>query len=117
VKGPTPRRLRQYAAKCLGLKSYLQSPGDGRSEARIPASALLWALLMGQWLRRFSFAGVEALVRSPARPALGVSRRFGDDALGYFTERLDPEETRRAATTSPAGRQLGCWKPRRNFLA
>jgi hypothetical protein len=100
VKGPTPRRLRQYAAKCLGLKSYLQSPGDGRSEARIPASALLWALLMGQWLRRFSFAGIEALVRSPARPALGVSRRFGDDALGYFTERLAPAVTRAAALTA-----------------
>lgn len=97
MKGPSPRRLRQYAAQGLRLKSYLRSPGDSRSQPRLPASALLWALLMGQWLRRSSFAAIEALVRSPARSALRVSRRFGDDALGYFTERLNPTTTRLAA--------------------
>jgi hypothetical protein len=100
VNGPTPRRLRTYVAKCLGLKSYLQSPGDGRSYARIPASVLVWALLIGPLLRRFSFAGIEALARSSARQALGVSRRFGDDSLSYFTERLDPDSTRAAAITA-----------------
>jgi hypothetical protein len=30
------------------------------------------------------------------RRALRVTRRFGDDALAYFTERLDPSSTRRA---------------------
>jgi len=39
---------------------------------------------------------VEALVRSPARRALGVGRGFGDDALAYFTERLAPGPTRQA---------------------
>lgn len=87
-------------AKCLGLESYLESPGDGRSQARLPARVLVWALLVGQLLRRYSFAGIEALVRSSARPALGVSRRFGDDSLSYFTERLDPAVTRRAAATA-----------------
>ncbi len=43
-----------------------------------------------------SFHAVEALVRSAARPALAVARRFGDDALAYFTERLDPGPTRAA---------------------
>jgi hypothetical protein len=100
VKGPTPRRLRHYVAKCLRLKSYLPSPGDGRSQPRLPAAALLWALLLGRLLRRPSFAGIEALVRSPARRALSISRRFGDDALSYFTERLDPALTRRAAATA-----------------
>jgi hypothetical protein len=100
VKGPTPRRLRHYAAKCLRLKAYLQSPGDGRSQPRIPAAALLWALLLGRLLRRPSFAGIEALVRSPARHALSVSRRFSGDTLGYFTERLDPALTRLAAATA-----------------
>ena len=98
VSGPTPRRLKKYAAQCLRLQSYLQSPGDGRTEPRIPAAPLLWALLMGVVLRRAAFAGIEALVRSRARRALDVSRRFGDDTLGYFTERLDPAVTRRAAT-------------------
>jgi len=35
-------------------------------------------------------------VRSKARRNVGVSRGFGDDALGYFTERLDPAPTRAA---------------------
>jgi hypothetical protein len=36
------------------------------------------------------------LVRSAARRALAVSRSFSDDALDYFTERLDPTCTRAA---------------------
>jgi hypothetical protein len=55
---------------------------------------------MGAWLRRTAFAGIEALVGSRARRALDVSHRFGDDALGYFTERLDPAVTRRATVTA-----------------
>ncbi len=100
MKTPTPRRLGKYVSRCLRLKSYLSSPGDGRLRPQIPARALLWALLMGQLLRQPSFAAIEALVRSTARPALGVSRRFGDDSLGYFIERLDPDTTRRAAATA-----------------
>lgn len=100
MKGPTPRRLKKYGAKCLGLKSYLQCPGDGRTQGRIPAAALLWGLMMGVLLRRAAFAGIEALVRSRARRALEVSQSFGDDALAYFTARLDPAVTRRAAVTA-----------------
>ena len=99
MKGPTARRLKKYVSKCLRLKSYLRSPGDGRTAGRIPASALLWALFMGALLRRAAFAAIEALVDSRAR-ALGVSRSFGDDALAYFTERLDPAITRQAAITA-----------------
>jgi len=84
----------------LRLQSYLRFPGDGRTEGRIPAAALLWALLMGAWLRRTAFAGIEALVCSQARHALEVSRSFGDDALAYFTARLDPGVTRGAAVTA-----------------
>lgn len=57
---------------------------------------LLWALLVGHVLREWTFHGLEALVRSPARRVLGVGRSFGDDALAYFTERLDPGPTRAA---------------------
>jgi len=57
---------------------------------------LLWGLLIGKILREYAFHGVEALVRSPARRALGVRRPFSDDALGYFTERLAPTPTRAA---------------------
>ena len=108
MKGPTSRRLKKYVAKCLGLKAYLQCPGDGRTQGRIPAAALLWALLMGVLLRRAAFAGIEALVRSSARRALDVSRRFGDDALGYFTERLDPAVTRQATVSKHRSRRSRC---------
>ena len=100
MKQPSPRRLKKYGVKCLRLRSYLQAPGDGRKEGRIPASALVWALLLGVLLRRAAFAAIEALVRSPARRALDVSQSFGNDALAYFTARLKPNVTRQAAVTA-----------------
>ena len=94
---PTPRRLLKYITRCLRLKRYLEAPGDGRISPQIPAKAMLWAILIGQILRESSFHAIENLVGSPQRRSLGVSRSFGDDALGYFTERLDAAPTRRAA--------------------
>jgi hypothetical protein len=86
----------QFVRARLRLGRYLVGPGDGRARPQIPAWALLWAILIAQLLREVSFHGVEALVRSRGRRALGLRRGFGDDALGYFTERLDPEPTRHA---------------------
>ncbi len=80
-----------------GLERFLHDPGDRRPQPQIPALALYWSMLMGQLLRACSFHGVEALVGSLARRALKVSVSFGDDALGYFTERLDADATRQAA--------------------
>lgn len=100
MKQPTPRRLWRYTARCLRLKCYLESPGDGRQSPQIPARALIWALLVGRLLREPSYHAIEALVRSGARRALGIGRRFGDDTLGYFTARLDPAPTRAAAITA-----------------
>lgn len=96
MKGPTPRRLWNYVTRCLGLRWYFRSPGDGRPQPQIPAKALLWSLLIGQVLRTSAFLAVERLVRSSARRALVVSKSFGDDTLSYFTERLDPRFTRTA---------------------
>jgi hypothetical protein len=94
MKGPSPQRLKLFAFRSYGLASYFRHPGDGRLRPRIPAQDLLWSLVVGQILRECSFHGVEALVCSPARTQLGVTRRFGDDALAYFTERLEAEPTR-----------------------
>ncbi len=98
--GPNPRRLKRFIINRLGLGGYLQRPGDGRRRPQIPAGQLVWAQLIGTILRESTFHAIEALVRSPARWALGVARRFGDDALAYFTERLDPGPTRRAVAAA-----------------
>jgi Transposase DDE domain len=97
VKTPTPHRLRRYVTRCLRLKHYLEIPGDGRKFPQIPARAMLWAMVLGQILRESSFHALESLVGSARRRSLGVSRKFGDDALGYFTARLAPAPTRQAA--------------------
>jgi Transposase DDE domain len=96
MKGPLPSGLWKYAAQRLRLAAYFRAPGDGRSSPQIPAKALLWSLLMGCILRQSAFRAIEAWVGSSARRALRVSRTFGDDALRYFTERLNPAPTRAA---------------------
>ncbi len=96
MKGPSPRRLQKYVCGPLGLQEYLRSPGDGRRQPQIPAPVLIWALLLGQLLRQFSFLAIEALAGSPVGSAAGVHRGFGDDTLAYFTERLNPAPTRLA---------------------
>jgi len=96
MSGPTPRRLWNFAMRRLRLRDYFEDPGDGRQQPQIPASAMLWALLIGQILRESSFHAVEALARSSARRTLSITTPFCDDTLGYFTERLDPGPTRQA---------------------
>jgi DDE family transposase len=94
LKGPHALQIQNYACHCLGLKSYFQSPGDGRPHPQIPAGDLVWAVVMGRILRVPSFLRLEWLAHSPVRAELGVRTAFGDDALAYCTERLDPEVTR-----------------------
>jgi hypothetical protein len=45
---------------------------------------LIWALLLGQLLRQFSFLAIEALAGSPVRSAAGMHRSFSDDTLPKF---------------------------------
>jgi hypothetical protein len=97
VRRATPHRLLCYVKKGLRLRRYLQRPGDGRRFPQIPALAMLWAMLLGQILRASSFHALESLVRSGRRRSLGITHRFGNDALSYFSERLDPALTRQAA--------------------
>lgn len=96
MKAPTPRRLFRDVTEGLRLRSYLARPGDGRPQPQIPARGLLWAMLISRLLRETSFHAVEQLVCSSVCRALCVSTSFGDDALGYFTERLNPGPTRAA---------------------
>jgi hypothetical protein len=96
LKGLTPGKVQSFATQTLALDGYFRRPGDGRKRPAIPARALVWAFLLGVILREHAFYAVERLVRSSARRALCVTRRFGHDALAYFTERQDPAATRRA---------------------
>ena len=78
-------RAKQRRPRRVAVSARVAAPPD----TEIPAHALLKALLWGRLLRYGAFLAVERLVRSAARKALGLSRRrFGDDALGYFTQRL-----------------------------
>ena len=86
----------KFVSQHLHLAAYFRSPGDGRSRHRIPAKDLLWSILLGTILRHWAFLAIEALVGSQVRRNLNVSQSFGDDALRYFTERLDPAPTRAA---------------------
>jgi len=96
MSGPTSHRLWNFVMQRLRLRGYFEDPGDGRRQPQIPASTLLWALLIGQILRKSSFHAIEALVHSSARHTLPIATPFCDDTLGYFTERLDPQPTRQA---------------------
>jgi DDE family transposase len=78
------------------LKAYFQQPGDGRTQPHISASDIVWAVVMSRILRVTSFLRLEWLVHSAARVGLGVKAAFGDDALAYCTERMDPQTTRKA---------------------
>jgi hypothetical protein len=57
----------------------------------------LRSLVVTRLLRQESFLAVEALVCSPARKSMGVRTQFGDDVLGYLTERLDADRLRSTA--------------------
>src|SRR5690242_333416 len=96
MNGPSASALRRYAERCLGLQHYFHQPGDGRSQPVIAAVTLLWSMLLARILRETSFHAVEQMVQSAGCASMGVQRKFGDDALGYFTERLDPAVTRTA---------------------
>lgn len=96
MNGPSLRRMKLYASGRLKLKRYFARCGDGRSQPRLPARALLWAMLAGQFLRQTSFHAVEALARTARVRKTGVERRFSDDTLGYFSERADAAPTRQA---------------------
>ena len=61
MSSPTPRHLRSFVTRRLRLRDYLQDPGDGRPQPQIPAKLLLWALLVGQILRQYSFHAVVGL--------------------------------------------------------
>ena len=53
-------------------------------------------MVIGHILRVASFLRLEWLAHSPVRAELGIQNQFGDDALAYCTERMDPETTRLA---------------------
>lgn len=91
-----PGKFKSFLLERLRLRHYFEQPGDGRPQAQIPARVLLWSFLIGTVLRRNSFHGLEALARSPARQSLKISRKFGKDTLGYFTERLGTAPLRQA---------------------
>ena len=100
MKVPSLQSIRNYACHTLGLRTFLDQPGDGRTQPEIPAADLSWALLVGGILRLVSANRLEWLANFGRRKDFGFTRKFGDDALAYFTERVDAEVIRqRSAET------------------
>ena len=100
MTGPSLLSIRNYSCHTLALTTFFNYPGDGRTQPVIPASDLSWALLVGGILRLGSANRLEWLAHCGHRKDLGLTRKFGDDALAYFTERVDPEVIRhRSADT------------------
>lgn len=100
MRATSLQSIRNYTCHTLALKTFLDQPGDGRTQPEIPAADLSWALLVGGILRLGSALRLEWLAHFGHREDLGLTRTFGDDALAYFTERVDPEVIRhRAAET------------------
>ncbi len=95
------RQIQNYARHDLALKAYFRQPGDGRLQPHIPAGDLVWAVVAGHILRQTSFPQLEWLAHSPVRAELGLRVAFGDDALAYCTERMDPLTTRVALAGAP----------------
>lgn len=90
------RGLFLYARSVLNLKDFLSTGGDGRVQPDIAGSGLVRALLSGILLRAPAYSRIEGLSKSGSCRALGSRRQFGDDALAYFTERMNPMAVRAA---------------------
>ena len=113
MKGPALQSIRNYDCHTLGLTAFLDQPGDGRTQPEIPAADLSWALLLGGILRLVSANRLEWLANFGHPKDLGLTRKFGDDALAYFTERVEPEVIRhRAAETLKLAKYKKCLKRR-----
>lgn len=91
-----PGKFKTYLLEGLRLRRYFEQPGDGRPQPQIPAKVLLWSILIGTVLRENSFHALEALAHSPARQSLKIQLKFGNDTLGYFTQRLATGPLRQA---------------------
>lgn len=93
---PGVKQFLYFAARFAAWKTYLRYPGDGRIFPQIAAAPLLRGIVVARLLRQGSFLAVEDLVYSPARRSMGIRTPFGNDSLGYFTERLDADRLRSA---------------------
>jgi hypothetical protein len=96
---PSPLELFKYANTILPLKGYLSHAGDGRLSPRIPAQSIVWAMIVCMILRKSSFLAIERTVHTTKCASLPIARRFGNDALDYFTELVDVQSTRTAMVT------------------
>ena len=73
MKGPTVESIFHYACFNLALKPFLNRPGDGRMQPKIPASDFAWALVLGALLR---LNPKRAVARSCSGPLERGTRHF-----------------------------------------
>lgn len=87
----------RYGQKRFDLGRLLSGLVDGRPQPEIPARAVLLSLVLGEVVHLPSFLQLEQETRlAPWQRWVGHRGAISDDTFGYVSERLDPEQLRRA---------------------
>jgi hypothetical protein len=88
----------QYAQKRFQLPLLASGLTDGRSQPEIPLRPVILSLVLGEVAQVPSFLQLQEETKLPEwRRWVGCRRPISHDTFGYVSERLDPEQLRRAA--------------------
>lgn len=88
----------RYAQKRFDLHLLAGTFADSRPQPQIPARAAWLSLVLGEVVHIPSFLQLEAETKLPQwQRWVGYKDQISHDTFGYVSERLDPEQLRRAA--------------------
>lgn len=87
-----------YGQKRFDLGLLLSGVGDGRPQPEIPAPPVVLSLVLGEVVHLPSFLQLqEETKQSQWQRWMGYKGAISHDTFGYVSERLEPEQLRRAA--------------------
>jgi hypothetical protein len=92
-------RFQSYAQKRFDLSLLAGCFADARPQPDIPARAVGLSLVLGEVVRIPSLLQLQAETKVPQwQQWVGYKHPISDDTFAYVSERLDPEQLRRAGT-------------------
>jgi len=87
-----------YGQKRFALGLWLSGVADGRPRPEIPAQPVVLSLLLGEVAHLPSFLQLQEETKLPQwQQWAGYKKPISHDTFGHVSERLDPEQLRRAA--------------------